>query len=575
MASKSSRRVGLEVSNSAVRIAEVAVSGGRAKLLNLGQVRLPPRSVVDGRVVDVSAVSGAIERCVKEGGFQIKEVHLGAAGLRAITRELDMPVVPDNELDAAVRLQALDVIPFPVEKTLLSARALEEVTMPDGTTMRRVLLAAAHRDLVEPLLEAVTMAGLVPLSVDLSSSALVRALYDPAIPSEGPEAIVSIGSGLTTIVVHEDGVPHFVRTIAEGGDSITAAIAGALDLPIEDAESTKRNLDQTGPHIRAAAAAAQDAAASLIAEIRSSSDYYSTLSGRREVRRIKLTGGGSRLAGFVGRLQQQTRAEVVVGSALARVDSGALNLSPEDVLRRDPLVSTVIGLALADPPGVKALDLMPPEIHAERRQKRVERGALLAAAIVAVGLVGLGVLRYLQVHKAENGIASQQQTIASLKQQITVKDQAARTYASIKSDQSSVSPILSQEVNWPAVLADLARATPAGGTVTSISGTFAAPVVAPATSGAAPATPPPGTSQTKAQRETVVIATLTINMTTNRGFSYFKTWINTFETSSQFRIVNNSGLSHPAGSTVTWSAELDVLGTIQSSRIAKFEVRPK
>ncbi|MHB8458360.1 MAG: type IV pilus assembly protein PilM, partial [Acidimicrobiales bacterium] len=341
MASKSSRRVGLEVSNSAVRIAEVAVSGGRAKLLNLGQVRLPPRSVVDGRVVDVSAVSGAIERCVKEGGFQIKEVHLGAAGLRAITRELDMPVVPDNELDAAVRLQALDVIPFPVEKTLLSARALEEVTMPDGTTMRRVLLAAAHRDLVEPLLEAVTMAGLVPLSVDLSSSALVRALYDPAIPSEGPEAIVSIGSGLTTIVVHEDGVPHFVRTIAEGGDSITAAIAGALDLPIEDAESTKRNLDQTGPHIRAAAAAAQDAAASLIAEIRSSSDYYSTLSGRREVRRIKLTGGGSRLAGFVGRLQQQTRAEVVVGSALARVDSGALNLSPEDVLRRDPLVSTV------------------------------------------------------------------------------------------------------------------------------------------------------------------------------------------------------------------------------------------
>ena len=39
MAAKSSRRIGLEISNSAVRIAEVSVSGGRAKLLNLGQVR--------------------------------------------------------------------------------------------------------------------------------------------------------------------------------------------------------------------------------------------------------------------------------------------------------------------------------------------------------------------------------------------------------------------------------------------------------------------------------------------------------------------------------------------------------
>ena len=106
MAAKSSRRIGLEISNSAVRIAEVSVSGGRAKLLNLGQVRLPPRSVVDGAVVDVLAVAGAIERCMKEGGFTIKEVHLGAAGLRAITRELDMPHVPDSELDAAVLLPA-------------------------------------------------------------------------------------------------------------------------------------------------------------------------------------------------------------------------------------------------------------------------------------------------------------------------------------------------------------------------------------------------------------------------------------------------------------------------------------
>jgi type IV pilus assembly protein PilM len=570
MAAKSSRRIGLEISNSAVRIAEVSVSGGRAKLLNLGQVRLPPRSVVDGAVVDVLAVAGAIERCMKEGGFTIKEVHLGAAGLRAITRELDMPHVPDSELDAAVRLQALDVIPFPAEKTLLSARPLEDITLPDGTSMRRVLLAAAHRDLVDPLLEAVTTAGLVALSVDLASTALVRALYDPAVGSGGPEAIVSIGSGLTTIVVHEDGVPHFVRTIAEGGDTITAAIAGALDLPMDDAESTKRNLDSTGPHIRAAAAAAQDAAASLIAEIRSSVDYYSTLPGRHEVRRVKLTGGGSRLAGLADRLQQQTRAEVVAGSALARLDVSSLSLSPDDIVRRDPLVSTVVGLGLPDPPGVKSLDLLPPEILAARRQHTVERTVIAIAIVIVLALAGLGALRYLDVRNAENQSTALSQQITGLNAQIASEDKEARTYSEITGDAASVVPVLSREVDWPLVLSDLAKATPTGGVVTSISGVWTPPAapVAPV-AGAPTTTTLPPTSQ--AGLENISIANLSITISTNQGFAYFRTWLQAMSTSPQFRYVAYSSISHTA-STVTWSATLTVLGTVQSGRLQQFEV---
>lgn len=575
MAAKSSRRVGLEISNSAVRIAEVSLGGGKAKLLNLGQVRLPARSVVDGVIVDAAAVATAIERCIKEGGFSVKEVHLGLAGLRAITRELDMPQVPDNELDSAVSLQVLDVIPFPAEKTLLAARALEDVTAPDGTPMRRVLVAAAHRDLVDPLIEVVTGAGLVPLSVELGSMALVRALYDPRSSSEGAEAIVSIGSSLTTIVIHEDGAPRFVRTLAAGGETITAAIAGALDIPTEDAETMKRNLDRSGPHVRAAATAAHGAAGSLISEIQSSLDYYSTLSGRGQVAHIKLTGGGSRLEGMAERLQQQTRIEVIPGSALARVDPSGIHLSPEDVLKRDPLVSTVIGLALSDPPGVKPLDLLPPEVRLARRQHALERRVIAAAAAVVLILVALGALRYTQVHKAENQVASLNDTASGMQAQISREEGAARTYDAITSDESAVSPILENEVNWPTVITDLARATPAGGTVTSFSGTFVAPAApgAPAASTVPTTTVPatPGVSPAEAQRETITIATVDVSLTTNDGYAYFRSWLQAMSTSPEFRYTTFSGLS-ATGSTVTWTAELDVLGTIQSSRIGEFEV---
>ena len=220
------RRVSVQISSSAVRMAEVSAGRGQPELLRLGQVALPPRAVIDGVILDVPAVRVAVERCIKEGGFSPGDVHLGIAGLRAITREIEMPLVPDSEIDGAVRLQAPDVIPFSIDRALISARALEETVGPNGMPVRRVLVAAAHRDLVDPLVQIVTAAGLNPISVEPTSSAMIRALFDPETAIDGPEAIVAVGAGLTKVAVHENGVPHFVRTIAEGGDVVTAAIAG-------------------------------------------------------------------------------------------------------------------------------------------------------------------------------------------------------------------------------------------------------------------------------------------------------------------------------------------------------------
>ncbi|MHB1510456.1 MAG: type IV pilus assembly protein PilM [Acidimicrobiales bacterium] len=578
MAPGASKRVALEISNSAVRIAEISLGGKRPKLVNLGQVRLPARAVVDGAVADLPAVVSAIQRCMSEGNFTVKEVHLGIAGLRAITRELDMPHVPDSELDAAVRLQALDVIPFPAEKTLMSARPLEELTGPDGTAVRRVLLAAAHRDLVDPLLEAVEAAGLKALSIDLTSTALIRALYDPSTGTTGPEAIVAIGAGLTTVIVHEAGVPHFVRTIAEGGDTITAAIAGALDLPIEDAEATKRNLEQTGPQFRAAATAASDASTSLIAEIRSSIEYYSTLPGRAEIRRVTVTGGGSRLSGLLERLQQNLRAEVVRGSALSRVDT---SLTTEELANRDPLCGVVVGLALPERAGVKPLDLMPPEILKARRQARTDRVLIGVAVLLVLVMAGFGVMRYLSVHNAENQVATLQSQITTTKLDITKYDVAQQKYLEVSADQSLLTPLVTGEVYWPGVVAKVAANTPSGGFITSFAGTnAAAPVATTAAPGTAPAAVPP--------RAATEISTVAVGVSASRGcvivtrgqvpncaYAYFENWATQLAKSNALQLVTWSAFSEGTGGIVTYTATLGVLGTIQSTRATRFEVLGK
>lgn len=559
-----SRHLGIEVSNSAVRAAELALGGPRPELLTFAQVSLPPRSVVDGVIIDQAAVTSALRRCVEEGGFSSREAHLGIAGLRAITREIEMPRVPDSELDAAIRLQALDVIPFPADKTLLSARPLEDFTAADGTPMRRVLLAAAHRDLVDPLIEVVEGAGLRPLSIDLLSTALVRALYDPSNAPAGPEAIVSIGSALTTVVIHEAGTPHFVRTIAEGGEAITAAIAGTLDVPLNDAEVTKRNLDKPGPHIRAAAAAARDASVALLNEIRNSIDYYATLPGRSPVRRVVVTGGGSRLVGLLDRLQQQLRAPVVPGSVLSRIDCTRLALSPEDLGRRDPLAAAVIGLALPDPPGVKPLNLLPPEILEKRAQRRIELGVLVVAVVVIVALIGLGVLKFLQVHNAEDQVGTLERSVSLLQREIPRYDRAAAEHALLVRDEDTVMPLVRGEVYWPAVFDRLAADTPPGPTVTSFSGSANVPATAAQVTGSAvsPAT---------------LIGSISISLDAPAGYPYFQRWFTAIEGSGDFQIVSFSAISLSGGTTtggtrgpVSFTSTLAVTGKIASPRIGEF-----
>ena len=462
-------RLGVEISSSAVRMAEVVVGRGRPELIRIGQVALPPRAVLDGVILDVAAVRVALERCIKEGGFSAGDAHLGVVGLRAITRELAMPLVPDSEIDSAVRLQALDVIPFAIDKALISARPLEETVGANGLPERRVLVAAAHRDLVDPLIAIVTAAGLTPVSVEPTSSAMIRALFDPASAIDGPEAIVAIGAALTNVAVHENGVPHFVRTIAEGGDAVTAAIASVLGVPVADAEAVKRGLDPSAPHTRVALGAARDASMSLIAELRSSIDYYATLPGRSPVRRVVVTGGGSCLYGFVEQLQQQLRLPVVQGSALSRIDCSRLNVPAEEIARLDSAVSVVVGLALPGAKDVKELDLLPPEVILRRKRKRVERAVVLVGIVLVVAMAALGVLRFLKVHNAENQVAGLQRQIAYLKTQIPKYDKVQQERAEILGLAAISNPIVQDEVYWPGVITALAHATPAGGTVTSFS----------------------------------------------------------------------------------------------------------
>ncbi len=165
--------VGLDIEPGYLAAAEV--SGPGTAVSRAATAPLAPGLIRDGEVVDVAALAEALREFFKEHTLG-KRVRIGVANQRIVVRTLDLPRIEDRkELDAAVRFQAQEQVPMPLEQAVLDYHSLGVVQTDQGDRTR-VVLVAARRDMIERLLAAARQAGLRPEGIDLAAFAMVRAL---------------------------------------------------------------------------------------------------------------------------------------------------------------------------------------------------------------------------------------------------------------------------------------------------------------------------------------------------------------------------------------------------------------
>jgi type IV pilus assembly protein PilM len=558
------RIVGLDIGTSAIRAVELTVGDGSRPILEaFGQVGLNPGTVVDGEIRDQTRVVEALQRLWHEGGFSERRVNVGVAGLRAITREVDMPPLPPDELDDAVKFQADQVIPFPLERTAMSAKVIAQYNDADGAPQIRVLVAAAHRDLIDSVVSTVQAAGLQPVGMDLDTAALARALYDPSF-SGGPEAIVSVGAGLTMVVVHQGGLLQFVRTIDLGGESISKAIASALDIPLPDAEEVKRKLGEPGLHDSRAESAVSGAVDELVGEIHNSIRFFSSLPGRGAPSRILVTGAGARTAGFLPKLQQGIDTPVQPASPLSLVDTSRLPISPEQAAAINPTMAVPVGLALPDPGG-KPFNLLPDEIAAKFAEKHARNVLAISIAVVVVLLAALTVWRVLAVHDKENQVAtltSQQNFINNV--EIPKYDKQVALKTKVVAQQAALRPLVATETNWLIVLNQLAQyqTTPAVLASLTLTESAAAPAA-----GAAPAAAAPAAGASPLPSAIIATANGSVTVST---LPQVTQWGLTMSQSPAFVNVSLGGSTLSPGNTLSFSGTWEINGNAHSQRLSLF-----
>jgi len=345
MAKRSKTLVGLDIDATGIVAASVAVNG-RVRVERVAVTPLEPGIIRDGEVADVDGLAEALKTLYRENKGLDKRVRVGLANQKIVVRVVDLPYLEDaKELEAAVRFQAQDQLPMPLEHAVLDHQPLVIVDDPAGRR-QRVLLVAARREMVERVLAALRAAGLKPEGVDLSAFATVRALHRAG-PDDELVLYLAIG-GLTNLAVARGTECTFARASGSGVEALAVELAerAALTLehaygwlahvgvqdPVEDVTGDREIVDHTRQILL-------DGVRRIASEVRSSLDFHRMQEDAGTVSRAVMTGAASAIPGFDVALASELGIPVeqgLVDGAPAGIDAGRVTVAAGLALTEAP-----------------------------------------------------------------------------------------------------------------------------------------------------------------------------------------------------------------------------------------------
>ena len=329
MARRTKSLIGLEIDAGGITAAQVSANP-RLRVEDVAVAELETGIIRDGEVADTEALAEALRAVWRGHGSLGKRVRVGVANQKIVVRAMQVPPLPDaKELAAAVRFQAEQEIPMPIETTVLDFQPLDVVETPEGPR-RRVVVVAARRDMVERFVLAVRGAGLQLEGIDLSAFAMVRALAEPDLSAilgdeaEGPEHVLylSIG-GLTNLAVAQGTTCVFTRASAGGVEVLVTELAERRRLTLEHARGWLAHVGLDHPVediegeqdvVLEARKVLADGVRRVGADVRNTLDFHRGQGASGAVQRAVLTGAAAEIPGFATALESELGLPVTIGT---------------------------------------------------------------------------------------------------------------------------------------------------------------------------------------------------------------------------------------------------------------------
>jgi len=338
--------VGLDIGSSAVKAVELKPSGKGFKVTAFAIEPVPPDSIVDGAIIDGTAVADAIRRLFENKAFKTKEVAASLSGNAVIVKKISLPVMTEAELAESIYWEAEQYIPFDIQDVNLDYQILDAGRGADSKGTMDVLLVAAKKEKIADYLGVITQAGRTAVVVDVDAFALQNA-YEANYGLEPQSVVVLLNAGASAININilagEQSV--FTRDISSGGNAYTEAVQKELNLPFESAEQLKKGESVDGVTFEEVKPVLHAMTENVLLEIQKTFDFFKATASSDRIDRIVLSGGASRVDGFAQALEERFGAPVETFDPFRKIAFEATRLGITDPASV-ATAAVAVGLAL-------------------------------------------------------------------------------------------------------------------------------------------------------------------------------------------------------------------------------------
>ncbi|MCW2961031.1 MAG: type pilus assembly protein PilM [Thermoleophilia bacterium] len=355
--------VGLDITPTALAAVSLKRKGKAYGIDVRAETPLASGIVVDGEVHDTDALGAAIKAFWLEHDIKDKNVSIGVANQRCITRIIEMTRIKNRkQLKEALSFEVADNLPIPLEEAIWDfhtvARWKDEAT---GGEKERHVVVMVYRESVERFRDALAIAGLKLVRIDLSAFALMRAGLPSvklALQAEGVEevpvvALLDVGPSSTNVVIVQNDVCELSRIVAFGRQHFTQTLMEQFAWELPDATRVAADagitplggMETPGDPYADARRVMQFVADQFAQEIQTSFDYYNhSTGGANRVGRVVIAGEGALLRGIDLRFAQELGLPVSILDASPRLDAGSVEALGVD----HPRFGTALGLAMEE-----------------------------------------------------------------------------------------------------------------------------------------------------------------------------------------------------------------------------------
>ncbi len=342
----------IDIGSSSVKLAQLQGSGSRYELTAFGVMPLEPDAVTDGMVRDEEAVADALSRLVKAEKVDTRFAVSSLSGESVIIKKIQMPVLPDEELEESIAQEAEQYIPFEIDDVRLDYQKLDiqsgggdDFGDLEEEEKEDILLVAVQNDLIDNRSDVLTAAGLKPVIIDLDVFAVSNALaIQRDLETMGGVAVIDLGNSFTHVNLLLDGISFFTRDIPQGGSVLTYQLGKDYGLDLNETEGLKQGIIPDSIERQEVIDKIVDSFDGIIDEVQKSFEFFSSTSNST-IEQVFISGGGAMIPGVDNLLSDRLAVPVEVFNPLETVKINPRKFDRESINQMAPLASVVAGLA--------------------------------------------------------------------------------------------------------------------------------------------------------------------------------------------------------------------------------------